>query len=307
LNPGLLTNELGEEPKIAIREIHEKNRLSMINAQTGSIRNLFPAAQIGRRTFLFRSLAAATGLYFPFFGAGTANADTRNGNNRCAEPRIAIIIDDIGGNRSRAERFLEINAPLTFSILPRLQHTPELARTIHACGHEIMLHQPMEPFGRGIDPGPGALYIGDSSSRIDRVVQQNIDENPYAIGVNNHMGSRFTSSRREISDALVSVKASHLFFVDSLTAGSSRAFSVARNLGMISGCRNIFLDNTPTEEAILRQLAQLDRHARHVGPAIGIGHPFPQTANAIATFFRRMTSSPVSLVYVSDLLCGEPV
>jgi uncharacterized protein len=282
----------------------EKNRRLMTNVRKESFQN--PPPPIGRRVFLFRSLAAAAGLYLPMFPTAAARAAADDRKNRCTQPQIAIIIDDIGRSRRRAEQFLEINAPLTFSMLPRLPNTPEISKAIHGCGHEIMLHQPMEPFDSGLDPGPGALFVGDSKNRIDRVIQRNIEENPYAVGVNNHMGSRFTSSRREISDALGVIKASHLFFVDSLTAGSSRAFSVARNLGLISGCRNIFLDNTPTEDAIRVQLQHLERHARHVGPAIGIGHPFPQTANAIAAFFRQMAAGPVSLVYVSDLLCGEP-
>jgi len=219
-----------------------------------------------------------------------------------SKAKLALIIDDFGESVSRAAYFLELGIPLTFAVLPRLPKSEELALKIHAAGHEILLHQPMEPYGVGIDPGPGALYVGDNPDKIAQVVAQNIAEIPFASGVNNHMGSRFTERRQEMSNALAVLKERGLFFIDSLTSGQSQGYKTARNLHIPSAYRHIFLDNSLEESAILTQLQQLKRRALRRGQAIGIGHHFPETARAIKKFLKELQDTDIALVYSSDLL-----
>ena len=114
---------------------------------------------------------------------------------------MALIIDDIGHSRARARQFLDLDIALTFSILPHLPFSGELACEMHRTGYEVMLHQPMEPYNKAHDPGPGALYVGDGSRRIAAVMEANINTLPQVVGVNNHMGSRFTESGDDISAA----------------------------------------------------------------------------------------------------------
>ena len=217
-------------------------------------------------------------------------------------PRIALIIDDIGFSFSAARRFFNVGIPITFSILPQLPKSRDLAAEAHARGHEVMLHQPMEPYNSGFDPGPGALYVGDRVERIRKTVEKNLFDVPFATGVNNHMGSKFTESRKEISEILRVIKKCDLFFVDSVTSWRSKAFRVARELQMTTSRRNIFLDNIPDESAILFQLQSLKIHARKYGCAIGIGHPFPATAKAIERFSKSLDDSGTSLVHISKIL-----
>lgn len=217
-------------------------------------------------------------------------------------PRIALIIDDIGYSRSVARCFLEIDAPITYSILPRLRRTRSLAGEIHLRGHEIMLHQPMEPFDAVHDPGPGALYVDTPSNRIKKILEENLSEVPFAVGVNNHMGSRFTCVERQMETALRVVQRNGLFFVDSRTAYRSRAYAVASRLHIPAARRNIFLDNLPEEPAIGRQLEKLKRHALVFGEAVGIGHPHPETARAIARFLEPVRAAGIEPVYASRVL-----
>lgn len=219
-----------------------------------------------------------------------------------ATPRIALIIDDIGFSRSRLRRFLDIGAPMTFAVLPRLGKSPALAEEIRAQGHEVMLHQPMEPFNHDIDPGPGALYVGDGADRILKVMEENISDVPFVTGINNHMGSRFTACRREMKEVLEVVKTRGLFFVDSLTTSHSTAYGTARMLSMAAARRNFFLDNHPDESYVLSQLQRLRRYARRTGHAIGIGHPFKETARAVESFFHVIGESDISMVHISSLI-----
>lgn len=223
-------------------------------------------------------------------------------NNSSFQPLISIIIDDIGYSISRARNFLNLNIAITFSILPKLTNSHILAAEIHYKGHEIMLHQPMEPYNSHLDPGPGALFVGYKPQKISRIMEENISIAPYAIGVNNHMGSRFTSCGTEISEALRVIRDRDLFFIDSLTSGHSVAYKTARKLQMPTACRNIFLDNHLEDNYILRQLHKLQIHAKVHGHAIGIGHPFPETARAIKRYLSNSKHSGVSFVHISDLL-----
>ena len=221
------------------------------------------------------------------------------------KPCIALIIDDIGCSLCRARQFLEFGAPITFSILPRLAKSEVLAMKIHNLGHQVMLHQPMEPTSADIDPGPGALYVGDGAQRIIEIMEENIAVVPFAEGVNNHMGSKFTACQPAVQDALQVIKESGLFFVDSLTTSHSEAYKTARELHMPAACRNIFLDNRLEEQAILRQLERLKKIALNYGHAIGIGHPFPETAQAIGLFLKHvLPKTGISLVYASNLVPG---
>ncbi|MFC1515135.1 divergent polysaccharide deacetylase family protein [Thermodesulfobacteriota bacterium] len=255
-----------------------------------------------RRAFLYKSTAFLAGSVLGLNSFASALAQEGTQTNSLHKPRIALIIDDIGFSFSAARRFLDLRVPLTFSVLPRLPKSYELALEIHSTGHEVMLHQPMEPHDTGFDPGPGALYTGDKTERITRVIEDNLSGMPLAIGVNNHMGSRFTECPREIRDTLHTIKAKGLFFVDSLTSYRSKAFTVAKYLHMTAAYRNVFLDNVPDESAIISQLRLLENRARKFGSAVGIGHPFPETVRAIDAFSRDIKHPDVSLVHITKVL-----
>jgi polysaccharide deacetylase 2 family uncharacterized protein YibQ len=217
-------------------------------------------------------------------------------------PRIALIVDDIGFSRSRARAFLEIGVPMTYAVLPRLAHSRELAFEIRDRGQEVMLHQPMEPCNASLDPGPGALFVKDAPDKIASTVRENLAELCCAVGVNNHMGSRFTASPEKMSQVLPVIRDRGLFFVDSLTSGRSKAYPTACRLHMPAACRNVFLDNRLEEARVLRRLEELHAHALRHGQAVGIGHPHPETARAVARFVSSLPAGAVEFVHVSGIL-----
>lgn len=244
---------------------------------------------------LFWGLA---GLFSPF--GSRALGETPHLSGR--KPRIALIIDDIGFNRGRARAFLDIGVPMTYAVLPRLRLTACLAEEIHRYGRQVMLHQPMEPFDPAIDPGPGAVFVSDTPEKIAATIRSNLEETPFAAGMNNHMGSRFTSSPEKMAQALPVVRDEGLFFVDSLTTGRSKAYPTACRLHMPAAYRNIFIDNQPEESLVLRRMNQLFDHARRYGQAIGIGHPHQETYKAVARFVSSTSPDDVEFVHVSSIL-----
>jgi uncharacterized protein len=271
--------------------------------------------QYDRRRFLAKSFTffAGTFLGLNFFSRAEAEERTfypiarppwRARPAAASSPRIALIIDDIGSSIPRARDFLALGIPITFSILPQLPYSEFLAGEIDGEGHEIMLHQPMEPYCHEIDPGPGAIFIAYKDPRIEDIVEKNLLQIPQAKGVNNHMGSRFTSCSMKVAQALRIIKQKDLFFVDSLTTAHSKAYQVAKRLHMRTAPRNVFLDDPPDLPDIRFQLRHLVRHALLYGSAIGIGHPHLPTLRALHEFRRDLADRrpELQLVPVSHLV-----
>ena len=255
-----------------------------------------------RRDFLLNGSSFLLGGLLGLSTASKAFASERHKGRWPSKGSMALIIDDIGHSVPKARQFLELGVPITFSILPRLAYSYRLAIEIHRCGHEIMLHQPMEPHNSVLDPGPGSLYVGYEGPEITRILERNMAGVPFAVGVNNHMGSRFTECPREMNEVLRVVAKNSLFYIDSLTSSRSTACLAARRCNVTAARRDVFLDNTPSESCILSRLRRLERCAAVHGGSVGIGHPFPETARAIKRFLAENRDPRVSLVHVSSFL-----
>lgn len=255
-----------------------------------------------RRTFLLSSSSFVLGNLLGLNSFSKAFASDHIDQNPQTKPCLALIIDDIGASLAHIKPFLDLGVPMTFAVLPRLAASEESASWIHREGHEIMLHQPMEPRDRGLSPGPGALYVGDEPTKITHTVAENISSVPFATGMNNHMGSRFTAAPKEMMETLQVVKDRGLFFVDSLTTGDSKGYKTAKTLHLPAASRDVFLDNRVEERAILRQLQQLKGIALRHGYAVGIGHPYAETSRAIRLFLQGVKETEFELVHISDAL-----
>jgi hypothetical protein len=204
-------------------------------------------------------------------------------------PRVAIIIDDLGYDRGVARGFLELDFPLSISVLPLAPRTRVILEEARRQRVDVMLHLPMEPKGYPeMDPGPGALLQCMSESEIRSVVTGHLARVAEAEGVNNHMGSRLTESRDKMTAVMEVLRERGLFFVDSKTSPKSVAFAVARDMGVPAAKRNVFLDNEPTHEYITIQMEHLLNTARHRGRAVGIAHPFPETLGFLRENMSRL-------------------
>ena len=259
---------------------------------------------VSRRDFLIRSALFTAGACA---GAALLPGPLARALDRLAEsspaPRIGFILDDVGASFERVKPFLDLEFPATFSVLPRLQHSAGIAEKIHRLGHEVMLHQPMEPHNSSLDPGPGALYLRQSSAEMESVMRENLGSFPHAVGFNNHMGSLFTESRGKMRQVLSFFLENELYFVDSCTSKHSVGLETARAMDMTAGRSYEFIDNTRDAAAVYGQLTRLKAHALKNGSAIGIGHPWPETAQGLRRFQRELKGSNFTMAYASQIAC----
>jgi polysaccharide deacetylase 2 family uncharacterized protein YibQ len=132
------------------------------------------------------------------------------------------------------------------------------------------------------------------------------------VGINNHMGSRFTSQAEGMGVVAAELRRRGLLFLDSRTTAQTVAFQVAVEHGVPSVSRDVFLDNEDKAEAIDRRLAEVEQIARRQGHAIAIGHPREATLGELAPWLARLEGRgfrlvPVSAVVMSRImLAGEP-
>jgi polysaccharide deacetylase 2 family uncharacterized protein YibQ len=214
---------------------------------------------------------------------------------------VAIVIDDIGIDRARAMQAIRLPAPLTLSFLPYGRDAPALAILARQRGHEILLHMPMQAVG-GENPGPHALTTDLAAVEIRARVGAALDRFGDAVGLNNHMGSRFTSERRLVIPVVEELRARGLVFVDSRTTPNSQGVPAAEEVGLPSAMRDVFLDNDLAPEAITKQFEELERIARRRGYAVAIGHPHDATLAALAGWLPRVAERGIQVVPVSAIV-----
>jgi polysaccharide deacetylase 2 family uncharacterized protein YibQ len=220
-----------------------------------------------------------------------------------ATARVAIVIDDLGYDGRLARRFLQIDAPLSFSVLPNGTFSKSIARRVRQAGHELLLHLPMEPKGYPeVNPGIGALLTEMTDEELVAELNKNLDALPYIKGVNNHMGSEFCENKEKLRLVMGELKNRGLFFVDSRTTSRTQAYRVAQEEEVPSAERNVFLDNIQTPQAVRRQLKRLIQLAKLKGEAIGIAHPHEVTLKVLKEDIPKLSSNGVELVPVSQLV-----
>ena len=94
----------------------------------------------------------------------------------------------------------------------------------------------------------------------------------------------------------------NLFFIDSRTSAQTVAYQIAQQDGVRSSYRKVFLDDTPTLEAVVAQIQLAERDAHRDGWAIAIGHPHPATIAALRQELPFMQAQGIRLVFASDLV-----
>jgi len=227
--------------------------------------------------------------------------------DRGDRPRAAIVIDDLGQSLSHLEQLAELDIPLSIAVIPGL---PASARTVSEAsrrGIEMLLHQPMEPHeAGGKNPGAGVLLASMTAKALRAQVRENLAAVPGAVGVNNHMGSRFTEDTAGLGALMAEIREHGLFWLDSRTTAGTRGPAVAQESGVPFLERDVFIDAEVSADFIRRQLRKLVEVARTRGTAVGIGHPHPETIAALRELREELLASGVTLVRASALVRRSP-
>lgn len=215
------------------------------------------------------------------------------------QPVIAVVLDDVGVARSHAEMAIDLPGVVTLSFMTYADGVANMAARARAKGHELMLHVPMEPLDGDVDAGPQVLTTDLPEAELLKRLAWGLDRFPGYIGINNHMGSRFTQNERGMSVVLAELKRRGLLFLDSRTINTTVGDKLAARMGLAHVTRDVFLDNEMDQAAVVRQLVETERIAASKGQAIAIGHPHPATIAAIRAWMPQAEARGFVIVPLS--------
>jgi len=216
---------------------------------------------------------------------------------------IGIVIDDFGyRNDEISEGFLDLDANLTYAIIPGHRYSTSFGEKAVDAGYEVIVHMPMENTGKTYGEEDFVLMTKMDNETIIRRLNNALKEIPTAIGMNNHQGSKASADQSVMSNVAKVMKENGLFFLDSRTTVETIGETTMEVFGVPTARRNIFLDNEDDEEKIERQLMKLVKRSEELGAAIGIGHVKPKTLNVLSDQIPKLMKKGYEFEFVSKML-----
>ncbi|MGA8380826.1 MAG: divergent polysaccharide deacetylase family protein, partial [Stellaceae bacterium] len=212
---------------------------------------------------------------------------------------VAIVLDDLGLDRVRTAAAIRLPAPITMSFMTYAEDLVPQTAAARRAGHELLLHVPMEAVDRYQDPGPHALYTTLSREEILQRLRWDLGRFAGYVGINNHMGSKFTADARGMAPVIAELRAHGLLFLDSRTTAAIAGTRLAAAGGVPHAGRDVFLDDDLAPAAIARQLVRLESVARRRGSAIAIGHAHDTTLAALRAWLPTLAGKGYALVPLS--------
>ena len=215
---------------------------------------------------------------------------------------ISIVIDDLGLQSVMTKQASELDPAVTLSFLPYGNKVWRETSEAQAAGHDILLHLPMEPSDPTQDPGPNALMLDLGFKEILSRLRWAFDRIPLAIGVNNHMGSKFTADVNAMATVIGEIKARDLIYLDSRTTAKTVGSIIARQRMVKTVERDVFLDNKKTTKAILGQLEETEYIAKKNGRALAIGHAYSETLDILEQWIPIARNKGFSVLSISQYI-----
>jgi len=212
------------------------------------------------------------------------------------KPQLVIIIDDVSV-KSQVNAIKALKLPITMSFLPPSPLRPNSAK-LASKENFYMVHLPMEALKFNKEE-PFTLKANDSKQTIKKRITALVKLFPRVRFINNHTGSKFTSSEIAMNRLITVLNAKKISFIDSRTTAKTKAPKVMKNFGLKYIGRDIFLDNNNNKTYIISQIKKAIQSAKLHGTAIAIGHPHQNTILAINE--SKKLFKDVELIYVSKL------
>lgn len=221
------------------------------------------------------------------------NAESKkaDSNKNANKPKVLIIMDDIS-MQSQVDMLDSLNLNITPSIMPRTKATP-LTPSIAKNRQNFMLHLPLEALNYPQDELE-PLNTGVDKDKIRQKLAAIKNDFPNLIYINNHTGSKFTQSKKDMQNLLEVFSEFGFRFIDSVTTINyvSPGFESSHFIMQ----RDVFLDNEQSISYTKKALKELISKARQKGYAIGICHPHKSTFLALRQMRKELDSSVELLI-----------
>lgn len=227
------------------------------------------------------------------------------------QAQIALIIDDVGYFGNGLPIYLQMNIPVTFSILPLYKSSADIASLVEQNGFEIMLHLPMESSGDHYYEYEHLIHLGQSLEDVHLHLRKTLEKFPAGMiaGINNHEGSAATENEELMTSLMQCLTNTNLYFIDSLTSPKSVAAKIAQKYKVPFSKRNYdFLDNVKNKTQIKEKISGLIKFAlQHKRPAVAIIHEKQVSALAVKEMIPEFIKHNIEVITPSEIVYQQNV
>lgn len=212
---------------------------------------------------------------------------------------LAIIVDDVGYTKN-IRNFLELDIDLTYAIIPGLSYSGFLADEFSRSDIPYILHMPMEPENiKENNPGNIAFFSGMSLAEIKLTLDKALSSVKGAQGLNNHMGSKFTSDPVSVEKLMQILKEKNMFFVDSTTTNKSVGYEKAKEFGILTAKNMFFIDNKSDYKSLSDRLKKLKKIVKKNKITVAICHMTRKnTPKALKYFINEIRREGLNVDFV---------
>lgn len=215
---------------------------------------------------------------------------------RGMEAKLVIIIDDVSYDHD-VDAIRSVGLPLVMSFLPPNPRHPDSA-VLASKERGYMVHLPLEAIDFN-SAESSTLRVIDSEEKIAKRIAELKCLYPRVRYMNNHTGSKFTSDAGAMERLISVLNKEGILFVDSRTSSETKVSQVSQKYGLRYLGRDVFLDHQDGVENVKRQIQEAVDKAKKYGTAIAIGHPRPDTIEALKQ--SRVLLSHVKLVGIGEI------
>ena len=224
----------------------------------------------------------------------------QNTNIENVKPKICIVIGHLGYRDDEVfEGFINLKSKLTFAVVPGYPHSREQSQIINEAGYELLVHMPMENNRKNIGEEDYRLLTYMSIEKMWEKLDNAFIENPYAIGMINHQGSRYLKSLRDMKSFSIELNQLNKFLVIHNIYTTDYE---AEYLHTPFGISDIFLDMENDFQAITNEMINLSEIAKKNGFAIGIGHVKSKTLEVLKKQIPILEKQGFYFDFVSSIL-----
>lgn len=222
------------------------------------------------------------------------------------EGYVSIIMTDAGTSDSATARAIDdLPSGVALAFSPYSRKLDEWLKKASDAHRDSLILVPMEPSTYPKDdPGPEALLSRLSEKDNNERLSWVLDRANGTLGAMNFMGSAFLGddrNTRPVFDALHTRNPKGLF-VEAPTSATALSAETAKAAGISYLAGDMRIDANATEQAIKKQLLDLENLAHKRGYAVGIAQPYPITFNILKDWAETVEHRGIKLVPLAAVL-----
>jgi len=220
-------------------------------------------------------------------------------------PRVVIIVDGLGEDILSVRRLLELNLPLTYSVVPFQPFSSLVAERVSLMKREVLAHLPTDGPAGGREVPARPLRASMSKAEIDATLDATLAELPQARGLLGRLPTTLAMDSKRMDWLLAAVQRHGLYLVEDRPPDAGDLCDAARTRKIECQRCEISLDDTDDEGTIRSRFASLIERARTEGLAIGIARPGAAVIAVLEAELPKLKDSGIDLVSAAQAIDGE--